>query len=144
MILAIPVSTPMAVQNKGLPFARFVAPFMPVIMWRSNPERAKMLDPRYDLGYLGFPTHKGSDLSHLIRIARKNLHAVTCPILVVQSHADETITPDSADIILRGVSSERKGVLWLHKVPHVCTITCETENIAHAACEMLREAEKKE
>lgn len=139
---AIPVSAPMAVQNKGLPFTRFVAPFMPVIMWRGKPEREIMLDQRYDLGYPGFPTRKGSDLLHLIRIARRNLHAVTCPILVVQSHADETIAPDSADIILRGVSSDCKGVLWLDKVPHVCTITCETDNIAQAACEVLRKAEQ--
>ena len=138
---AVTVSPPMDVQNKGLPFARLAAPFMPVIMWRANPDRVAQLDSRYDLGYPGFPTKKGADLWRLIRMARKNLYAVTCPVLVVQSHGDETISADSADVILRGVSSKRKGVLWLDDVPHVCTISREAENIAHAAAEHLRAAE---
>lgn len=138
---AVPVSAPMDVQNKGLPFARIAAPFMPMIMWRGDPERAGQLDPRYDLGYPGFPTKKGADLWKLIRMARKNLFAVTCPVLVVQSHADETISADSADVILNGVSSRRKGVLWLDDVPHVCTISREMENIAQAAAEHMRAAE---
>jgi esterase/lipase len=60
---------------------------------------------------------------------------------VVQSHADETITPDSAEVILSGVSSGRKGVLWLMDAPHVCTITKEADNIAAAIADHFRQAE---
>ena len=70
------------------------------------------------------------------------LHAVSCPVLVVQSHADETITPDSAEVILSGISSERKGVLWLEDAPHVCTITREAGNIADAIADHFRRAEE--
>ena len=45
----------------------------------------------YDFGYTGFPTAKGADLNRLIRLARQNLFNITCPILCVQSDADETI-----------------------------------------------------
>lgn len=141
---AVPISAPMAVKNKAMPFARFAAPFMPYIMWNGDAERAKLLDQRYDLGYPGFPTRTAWDLSQLIKLARKNLYAVTCPLLAVQSHADETISEDSADVIMAGVSSEEKGVLWLDDVPHVCTISRELPNIADAVVKLLRKAEKVE
>ena len=82
------------------------------------------------------------DLSKLIHMARRNLHAVTCPLLAVQSHGDETISRDSADVIVSGVSSETKGVLWLEEVPHVCVLSRELPNIADALGELFRRAEQ--
>ena len=101
-----------------------------------------MLDQRYDYGYTCFPTRTAADLSKLIHMARQNLYAVTCPILAVQSHADETISADSAEVIVDGVSSQRKGVLYLEEVPHVCTISKEHQHIANAVGELFRKAEK--
>lgn len=139
---AIPISAPMAVQNRLMPFARFAAPFIKKVQWKGDPSRAKQLDARYDYGYDGFPTRCAADLAKLIKIARKNLHAVTCPLLAVQSHADETISADSAEVIVSGVSSKVKGVLWLEDVPHVCTLSREHEHITAAMVELLHKAEK--
>lgn len=136
------ISAPMAVQNKAMPFARVASIFIKTIMWKGDEARQKMLDSKYDLGYQGFPTRCAADLSHLIGMARRNLSAITCPLLAVQSHGDETISADSADIILNGVSSTQKGVLWLDKVPHVCTISPEYPNIADAIAVLLHAAEK--
>lgn len=135
------ISAPMAVQNKMMPFAGVAAPFVPTIWWRGDSQRASMLDDRYDLGYPGFPTRCAVSLSRLIRMARRDLHAVTCPLLAVQSRADETISADSADIILAGVSSRVKGALWLEDVPHVCTISKACPRIASALAECFRRAE---
>lgn len=137
-----PISAPMAVQNKMMPFAKLAAPFMPKISWGSDPERAGMLDVRYDLGYDGFPTHCAADLSKLIKMARRDLSAIVCPVLAVQSHGDETIAAGSADVIMQGVSSKVKRTLWLDKVPHVCTISCEHQRIADAIAKHLHEAEQ--
>ena len=139
---AAPISAPMGVKNKALPFAKFAAPFMPTVMWHGDPVRASILDSRYDLGYPGFPTKCGADLWRLIKLARKNLFAVTCPLLVVQSHADETISEDSADVIMAGASSQKKGVLWLDDVPHVCTISPELPAIAESLGKLFKEAEQ--
>ena len=136
-----PISAPMAVQNKLMPLAKFAAPLMPMTWWGGDPERPTLLDDDYDYGYPGFPTKCAADLSKLIKMARRNLHAITCPILAVQSHADETISADSADVIMAGVSSEVKGTLWLEKVPHVCTISPEHSRISQAIGELLRKAE---
>ncbi len=139
---AAPVSAPMAVQNRFMPFARVAAPFIRHISWDGESERKKLLDKRYDLGYSGFPTRSAYDLSVLIKQARSNLFAVTCPILAVQSHADETIAPSSADVIMEGVSSKVKRTLWLEEVPHVCTISREHQHIANEIGKLFREAEK--
>ena len=76
-----------------------------------------------------------------MRLARRNLYAVTCPVLVVQSRKDQTITADSAEVIVNGVSSQRRGVMYLEDVPHVCTISREHAHIAQALEELFRKAE---
>lgn len=139
---AAPISAPMAVQNRLMPFARFAAPLMPRISWGDSEERESMLDARYNLGYTGFPTRSAYDLSVLIKQARQNLFAISCPILAVQSHADETIAAGSADIIMHGVSSSVKRTLWLEEVPHVCTISREHKHIADEVGKLFRGAEK--
>jgi carboxylesterase len=138
---AIVMSTPMALKNRLAYLAPVASRFTPVTYWRGDEERDKLLDQRYDYGYPGFPTARIGDLLHLIRLARRNLFAVTCPTLVVQSRADETIQPNSADIILKNIRSEKKAVLWLDDVPHVVTISREYQRIAKAMGEFLQSAQ---
>ena len=71
-------------------------------------------------------------MNRLIRLARQNLFNITCPILCVQSDADETIWEGSADCILEGVGSEIRQKLWLHGMPHVCTLSKELPAIVDA------------
>lgn len=134
------ISAPMAVQNPLLPFAGIAAPFMKTVMWRSREGSPYPLDENYDYGYPGFPTRCGSDLNRLIRMARRDLHAVQCPLLIVQSRQDETISADSAEVIAAGVSSETVGTLWLEGVPHVCTISSALPEIADAIGSLFRNA----
>ena len=128
----VPISAPMAVKNRLLPLAGLFAPLMPRIAWGPPTERHAALDSAYDFGYTGFPTAKGADLNQLIKLARRNLYNITCPVLCVQSEADETIWEGSADTILDGISSGIRQKLWLKDVPHVCTISRELPAIADA------------
>lgn len=135
------ISAPMAVKSPFLGIAGVASVFVPTIMWNSREGSPYRPDDRYDYGYPGFYTKCGADLHRLIKMARRDLHAVTCPVLAVQSRHDEVIAADSADVIMAGVSSEIKGTLWLEKVPHVCTISHEHARIADAAAELFRKAE---
>ncbi len=128
----VSISAPMAVKNRLMPFARIAAPFYPRVASHISEERLKLLDVAYDFGYTGFPTRTVVDLNHLIKLARQNLFNINCPILCVQSDSDETIWEGSADAILNGVSSEVRQKLWLHGVPHVCTISRELPAIVDA------------
>lgn len=136
----VPISAPMAVKNPFLPLAGVCAPLMPRIAWGPPTERHAALDAAYDYGYSGFPTAKGRDLHHLIRLARKNLFNIHCPVLCVQSDDDETIWAGSADAILEGVGSEVRKKLRLRGVPHVCTISSELPAIADAMDELMQQA----
>ena len=131
------LSAPMATRGP-LWAASLLSPVVRTIWWR---KRRQPLDARYDVGYPGFPSRSAGQLARIIRTARRDLHAITCPVLVVQSHADQTITPDSAGVILSGISSERRAVMWLEDTPHVCTLSGELETIADALAEHFRWAE---
>lgn len=126
----IPISAPMAVQNRLMPLAGILAPLYKRIAWGEPTVRMNLLDQAYDFGYSGFPTKKAADLSHLIKLARRNLFNITCPTLCIQSDADESIWKKSADYILQNIDSEVKQKLWLSGVPHVCTISTELSAIA--------------
>lgn len=136
-----PISAPMGTKAP-LWLAALASPVVKTVWWQARGEKSALMDSRYDIGYPGFRSSCAAHLSRLIRLARRDLHAVTCPTLVVQSHADMTITADSAEVILQGISSVRKGVLWLKDAPHVCTISNEADNIASAVAEHFRWAEE--
>jgi esterase/lipase len=136
----ITISAPTAVQNRFLPLAGLLWRVVPRIAWSSSPKRHAMLDKAYDYGYTGFPTAKAADLNRLISMARKNLFAIRCPILCIQSDGDETISAASADEILEGVSSKVRQKLWLKDVPHVCTLSKELPAIVNAADLLLKRA----
>ncbi len=127
----VPVSAPMAAQNKLLPLAGVLCHLVPQISWgEGGGPKDGMLDADYNLGYGGFPTKCGADLYKLIKMAKTGLPKLTCPLMVVQSHGDETIDAGSADLILGSSGSQVKKMLWLEEVPHVCTITREMPHIA--------------
>ena len=136
--VCVPISAPTAVKNRALPFAGLAAPFLPRIAWGPGTDRHTHIDKNYDFGYSGFPTAKGADLNRLIKMANRNLFNIQCPILVVQSDADETIWEGSADAILEGVSSKVRQKLWLHGMPHVVTLTPEYRTIANAMDKLIQ------
>ncbi len=136
-----PISAPMGTRAP-LWLATLASPFLKTICFQPKGDGQSLLDARYHYGYPGFRSSCAKHLARIIRMARQDLHALTCPLLVIQSHADETITADSAEIILNSASSQRKSVLWLEDVPHVVTITRETERIAAALAEHFIHAEQ--
>lgn len=134
----VPISAPMATKNRLLPFAKLFAPIYKRVSWAPPNSRQLELDQDYDYGYTGFPTAKGGDLHHLIKLARRNLFNVNCPVLCVQSDGDETVWEGSADCILEGVNSESRQKLWLKDVPHVCTISHEWPTIVDAVDQLMQ------
>ena len=82
-----------------------------------------------------------TDLRYLMHLARKNLYAISCPMLVVQSHGDHTISKDSADIILAEAGARQKEMLWLADAPHACTASEACDEIAERVIPFLRKAQ---
>ena len=139
----VPIAAPVKITNPLIALAKYAHFVMPEINWKSGDERRRaMLMAAYDHGYTGYPTKRANDLYILMKKAYRNLYAVTCPALIVQSYDDQTVKSVSAQMIYDGISSKEKEILWLEGVPHVCTITHELPNIAAKMISHLRAAEK--
>ncbi len=139
----VPISAPMETRNRFRHLALAGSLVYPMVHKRRDPARA-CLDPAYDLGYTAFPTASTHHLNVLMAQARRHLSLIRCPLLAVQSHGDQTISADSLDIIMQGVSSPVRASLWLESAPHVCTISPEYGKIVDAMDEFLRRAEQGE
>ena len=137
----VTLSAPMKTLQKFTWMAPALALVKPEIMWQNGAVNdTRRLDPEYNIGYAGMPTARVADLNRLMKQARKNLYSITCPLLIVQSHGDETISPDSAQIIYDGASSAVKQMLWVEEVPHVCTISREKDHIAQVMVDFLKKS----
>jgi carboxylesterase len=87
--------------------------------------------------YRGVPVGTIAELNDLIQAARRNLHRVLCPALVIQSHVDETVKPKSGEIIFDGLGSQQKGLVWLETSRHVALLDDERDVIAAEVLEHL-------
>ncbi len=137
----ITYSAPMAVKNPMAKWAKAFSRVYPITKWRTPKERAFTLLPEYDLGYEGFPTESVGELLGLITHTKENLSKITSPLLVFQSHGDQTITKSSAEEIIKGVNSRKKEVVWFDDIPHVITISKAWEEIAGKSAAFLRSQE---
>jgi carboxylesterase len=86
------------------------------------------------------PVGTVADVMDLVATARRVLGRVSCPALVIQSHADETVKPVSGEIIYRGLGSARKRLVWLDHSRHVATIDHERHLIEEEVLRHLADA----
>lgn len=82
--------------------------------------------------YDGTPVGSIADLRDITRAARRNLGAVTCPALVVQSLRDEIVKPESGRVVYAGISSVDKEMLWLRESRHNALVDGERDVIHEA------------
>lgn len=75
--------------------------------------------------YQRSPIGTVADLFDLVRGVRANLWRVGCPLLVIQSRADATVRPESARIIVDGVASGDRRLVWLEQARHVALMDPE-------------------
>lgn len=133
----VSIAAPMKTIARFRSLAPAAALVHPMVHKRADGSRDS-LRADYDIGYDSYPMSSVGDLSAVMRRARQHLSLITCPILTVQSRMDRTVTADSPDIIVNGVSSRVKEMLWLDHAPHVCTISPEYPKIVSGITEFLR------
>lgn len=124
----VSLAAPMRIWQEGNAFlSRFIWPLMPYTPGR--PFHPEGFLAEYDYGYDGTPVRRVKDLKRLMRMAEKGLASLRCPLLVVQSRADRTVRPVSADIIYAGAASAHKELMMLERSPHVVTLGIEREAV---------------
>lgn len=134
----IPISAPMGAKNILLPASNALQKVVHHLKKRKADAVTRLLDADYNFDYDGYYTSCCVDLHHIIQQAKAALKEVLCPVLAIQSDADEAIDPKSASRILKGISSRSKDLLTLHGMPHVCTISPQMEDIAQAMDTFIR------
>ena len=137
----VAISAPMKTVNPFRGLATLASPVMPMVNKRLDGPRNQLIH-EYDFGYNSFPTVSVRQLNHIMRMTKKELCFVRCPLLVIQSHGDQTVTADSPSIILNGAGSRVKAQLWLENAPHACTISDEYPKIVNGMAEFLKKWEK--
>jgi carboxylesterase len=130
---AVSIASPLRLRNRFAHLSRVVGPFLRYQGWPKDPDKAA--DPgrresEYHIGYAVTPVRRVPDFIRLARMAERGLDRIRCPLLVVQPLKDDTVRPDSPDLIFAGaVHSPHREVLLLENSKHVCTVEPEFDRL---------------
>jgi carboxylesterase len=93
--------------------------------------------------YNRYPTRSILQLRKIINVMLKDLPAVKVPILMVQSHDDQSIPTDSMDTIFAKISSTDKTKMWVDHSGHVVIEEPAREQIFAATKQFIRRITQK-
>lgn len=133
------ISTPVFVTDKRRPFFPILRYFIHYL-----PKRKKSYQEmdKYNLCYSVMPTKPlGSLFAMLDCCRRRLLPAVTIPCIVLQSRAEHTVKPASAQYIYDhlGTAAENKKLLWFGRSGHILTLDRERESVFAAVADFFEE-----
>ena len=118
--------------------------FLPIVKYlvRQLPKpQDKFTDPEaksWRWSYDAYPTATSHEVIKLIEQVKRCLPLVSCPILIIHSSTDETIHPDSAQLVYNQVGSTQKEIITLHNSGHVLTLDKEWEEVAEQTYQFLK------
>jgi carboxylesterase len=133
------IDAPIKVRDRRQPLVHVIKHFRRFMEW-SDPEPVPEGEAAaYFIQYDGFPLRSASELSHLIRETRRLLGRISVRTLVIQSRADETVRPVSAEIIARSVAGGSK-IVWLEHSRHNALLDTERSIMNEAVLDHVRSA----
>ena len=134
------IDTPVKLWDRRQPLVHIVKYVQRFRSW-DDPEDAPLGEAaRYFIQYDGYPIRSASELLHLKRQVVRRLDRVRAPALIVQSRADETVRPESAEILASRVGSSRKRILWLEHSRHNALLDTERDLMHEAVLDHFRSA----
>jgi carboxylesterase len=81
-------------------------------------------------GYAHFPVRLFCEMRHLIKMCKRALPRVACPVLVVQAEQDDVTGPRNAQFIMEHVDSARRELLLLKQSYHLVSADLERSTVA--------------
>jgi carboxylesterase len=137
----IALSAPMHLAGaRGLlsPFSFLAAPFVPYLSWPGERKYPKDFLLEDHIGYETLPVAKVNDLFRLMRRARRDLFAITAPLMTIQSADDPTVSASSPRIIEGGVSSSIRRHVPLTHSGHLIPLGPERGLVLQSMIDFLR------
>lgn len=120
------LSTPIFVPDRRLPFLnilKYLIPYLP-----KNKKNYREAD-KYDLSYDKMPTKPLTSLFRMLRQCKLSLARVKTPVLILQSTAERTIEPRSAQYIYDHLRNAEKRLVWFHNSGHILTLDAERDEV---------------
>jgi len=136
---AVQLTSPVA---PGHPFS-FLRPILTLVKRRHNmpPVRADKSLEQYDTNYPWAPMSAVEELLVFSGEARQRLPEIDVPALIVQSHNDSTVAPESAEIVYAGITTPApdKRIVWFEESEHEMFRDCEREAVVGVVVDYVRE-----
>ncbi len=83
------------------------------------------------VGAASIPARHLRAAQRMMAYVRESLPLVRANILIIHSIDDETASPKNAELILQGISSEVRKVIWLGDCYHIITVDNEREIVTN-------------
>jgi carboxylesterase len=120
----------------ALRFADPLAPLTPLLaklfkFWPIDPANActDKEVAKKSTNYRRFATDSSASLLEYARLIERRLPELRLPILIIETHQDKVIKPESAQIIHDRVSSAEKRLVWFEKSGHEMMQDLEREAV---------------
>lgn len=121
----------------GMPLTHRVASMShwlwgPLMGTRSSRSTGSILDPEEREKNLGHGVYTGRllyDLWRLAHDAKRSLHAVTAPTLIIQSTGDPRVAGSIARNALKMLGSKEKKLVWIEGAGHILTVDYGRERV---------------
>ena len=92
--------------------------------------RAYDVEDKYKITYSRMPLKALASMFELLRLCKQTiLPQIKIPCLVIQSTAEHTVQPRSAQYIYDHLGSKQKKLVWYKHSGHILTLDCEREAI---------------
>jgi carboxylesterase len=121
--------------------ATIFRPFLKYIKQENVFHYADPVLQNYDTNYRWTPLNSNISMLEFAEVGRKQLAKVTVPTLILQSHADSTVSPESANIIYNEISTpvDQKRIVWFERTDHEMLRDCESEFVVDPVMQYVRE-----
>jgi carboxylesterase len=136
---AVQLASPLA---PGRPFHFLVTLLRQVLKkWDMPPTYADPELAQYDTNYAWAPMDAIASFLEFSGATRHRLPEVRVPALIMQSHKDTTVAPESAEIIHASISTppDQKRIVWFEVTEHEMFRDCEREAATRTVVDYVRE-----
>ncbi|NTU58602.1 MAG: alpha/beta fold hydrolase [Chlorobiaceae bacterium] len=140
IILATPPLKLASLLAPGRPL-HFLAPVVSRLVDRWD-LTTRFADPRNSVmpkHYEWAPTAAIMSFFDLVSETRQLMASIVAPTLILHARNESIVLPESADIVLHGISTptDKKAILWLDKTDHQIFCDCERKEAIKASVEFI-------
>ena len=135
----VPMSAPAYIADWRFRFLPLVQYF---IHWFTPNIESDLTDPGAEkrlFSYKVLPTRCIVSLGKFMHLVRRELSQIQAPALIMQGEKDHHVPADSAQIIVEGIGSAEKEIVWWPNSGHCITVDSEREAVWARAYEFIAE-----